>query len=86
MEPQENRAVQLQDAQFVSNGECAVASPGVGWLGRLSRELHWSFLLAAVSVYGACQGVGDAINGVASGFYLKDVQPCSRRRRSSTRA
>ncbi|CAN6240028.1 unnamed protein product [Urochloa humidicola] len=74
MEPHENGAMQLQDAQFVNNGEYAVASPGGGWLGQLSHELHWSFLLAIVAVYGACQGVGDAINGVASWFYLKDVQ------------
>ncbi|KAL6650978.1 hypothetical protein ACP70R_009903 [Stipagrostis hirtigluma subsp. patula] len=55
------------------NGECRVALP-CGWLGRLSRELHWSFALAVVAVYGACQGVGDAVNGVASGYYWKDVQ------------
>ncbi|OEL30360.1 putative folate-biopterin transporter 2 [Dichanthelium oligosanthes] len=85
MEPPEDEILQLQDAgggggsvsishtQGGSNGECCVASPGV-WLGRLSRELHWSFLLAVVAVYGACQGVGDALNGVASGYYWKDVQ------------
>ncbi|EAY94725.1 hypothetical protein OsI_16503 [Oryza sativa Indica Group] len=49
-------------------GECG------GWLRRLSRELHWSFVLAVVAVYGACQGVGDAVGGVAAGYYWKDVQ------------
>uniref|UniRef100_A0A0D9W6R8 Major facilitator superfamily (MFS) profile domain-containing protein n=1 Tax=Leersia perrieri TaxID=77586 RepID=A0A0D9W6R8_9ORYZ len=47
---------------------------GAGWLRRLSRELHWSFVLAVVAVYGACQGVGDAVGGVAAGYYWKDVQ------------
>ncbi|CAL5068692.1 unnamed protein product [Urochloa decumbens] len=84
MEPPEDGDLQLQDAaggagsvsytQGGSSGECCVASPGGGWLGRLSRELHWSFLLAVVAVYGGCQGVGDALNGVASGYYWKDVQ------------
>ncbi|KAF8703603.1 hypothetical protein HU200_032422 [Digitaria exilis] len=85
MEAPEDGAIQLQDvaagggsasASYTkdgSDGQRCVASPG-GWLGRLSRELHWSFLLAIVSVYGACQGVGDALNGVASGYYWKDVQ------------
>ncbi|KAF8704229.1 hypothetical protein HU200_031727 [Digitaria exilis] len=85
METPEDGTIQLQDvaagggsasASYTkdgSDGQCCVASPG-GWLGRLSRELHWSFLFAVVSVYGACQGVGDALNGVASGYYWKDVQ------------
>ncbi|KAF2930515.1 hypothetical protein DAI22_05g141800 [Oryza sativa Japonica Group] len=47
--------------------------PG-GWLRRLSRELRWSFVLAVVAVYGACQGVGDAVGGVTAGYYWKDVQ------------
>ncbi|CAL5031209.1 unnamed protein product [Urochloa decumbens] len=84
MEPPEDGDLQLQDAaggagsvsytQGGSSGECCVASLGGGWLGRLSRELHWSFLLAVVAVYGGCQGVGDALNGAASGYYWKDVQ------------
>ncbi|CAL5016112.1 unnamed protein product [Urochloa decumbens] len=84
MEPPEDGDLRLQDAaggagsvsytQGGSSGECCVAFPGGGWLGRLSRELHWSFLLAVVAVYGGCQGVGDALNGVASGYYWKDVQ------------
>ncbi|RLM75690.1 putative folate-biopterin transporter 2 [Panicum miliaceum] len=43
-------------------------------LRRLSRELHWSFVLAVVAVYGACLGVGNAVGGVAAGYYWKDVQ------------
>ncbi|CAL5026631.1 unnamed protein product [Urochloa decumbens] len=84
MEPPEDGDLRLQDAaggagsvsytQGGSSGECCVAFPRGGWLGRLSRELHWSFLLAVVAVYGGCQGVGDALNGVASGYYWKDVQ------------
>ncbi|XP_044320700.1 probable folate-biopterin transporter 3 [Triticum aestivum] len=58
------------------NGGC-IAPNGTlpcGWLGRLSRELHWSFVLAVVAVYGACQGVGSSFGSVAAGYYWKDVQ------------
>ncbi|XBI93156.1 probable folate-biopterin transporter 2 [Triticum dicoccoides] len=52
--------------------ECGVASP-FRWLRRLSRELHWSFVLAVFAVYGACQGVGNAVGVVAASYYSKDV-------------
>lgn len=52
--------------------ECGAASP-FRWLRRLSRELHWSFVLAVFAVYGACQGVGNAVGVVAASYYSKDV-------------
>lgn len=52
--------------------ECGVASP-CRWLRGLSRELHWSFVLAVFAVYGACQGVGNAVGMVAATYYYKDV-------------
>lgn len=77
MEPREDRPLQLQETAAASAGcgcgKCWVASP-CWWMGRLSRELHWSFVMAIVTVYGACQGVGNAIGGVAAGYYWKDVQ------------
>uniref|UniRef100_A0ACD5US53 Uncharacterized protein n=1 Tax=Avena sativa TaxID=4498 RepID=A0ACD5US53_AVESA len=54
------------------SGEWRVASP-CRWLRRLSRELHWSFVLAVFAVYGACQGVGNAVGVVAATYYCKDV-------------
>ncbi|CAD6263183.1 unnamed protein product [Miscanthus lutarioriparius] len=73
MEHREDGPLQLQETAAGDRGKCCVASP-CEWLGRLSRELHWSFVLAVVAVYGACQGVGNAIGGVAAGYYWKDVQ------------
>ncbi|TKW05241.1 hypothetical protein SEVIR_7G163200v4 [Setaria viridis] len=77
MESQEDRALRLQESAGggcgVTIGKSCVAFP-CRWLRRLSRELHWSFVLAVVAVYGACQGVGNAVGGVAAGYYWKDVQ------------
>ncbi|KAL6903638.1 hypothetical protein ACP4OV_004451 [Aristida adscensionis] len=76
MEPRADGPLQVQETAADGgggNGERWVASP-CGWLRRLSRELHWSFVLAVVAVYGSCQGVGNAVGGVAAGYYWKDVQ------------
>ncbi|KAJ1271743.1 hypothetical protein BS78_06G149500 [Paspalum vaginatum] len=75
MEPQKDAPLQLQETDDASGGggDCCVASP-CGWIVRLSHELHWSFVIAVVAVYGACQGVGNAVGSVAAGYYWKDVQ------------
>nr|CAB3485018.1 unnamed protein product [Digitaria exilis] len=78
MEPQEDGDLRLQEPAAGGGrggiiGKCFVGSP-CAWLRRLSSELHWSFVLAVVAVYGTCQGVGNAVGGVAAGYYWKDVQ------------
>ncbi|PNX78744.1 putative folate-biopterin transporter 2-like protein [Trifolium pratense] len=40
----------------------------------LSREMHWSFVFGVVVVYGISQGVGGALAGVGTKYYMKDVQ------------
>ncbi|KAM0839620.1 hypothetical protein ACQ4PT_060214 [Festuca glaucescens] len=73
---QEDRSIQKASAtdsdSSDGSGECGVASP-YRWLRRLSRELHWSFVLTVFAVYGACQGVGNAVGVVAATYYCKDV-------------
>lgn len=77
--PRQEIAAQM-DRQEEEDDDAALREAGGGasfpggWLRRLSRELHWSFVLAVVAVYGACQGVGDAVGGVTAGYYWKDVQ------------
>ncbi|CAL5068693.1 unnamed protein product [Urochloa decumbens] len=77
MEPREDGPLHLQEPAAggcgAIIGKSCVASP-CRWLRRLSRELHWSFVLVVVAVYGACQGVGNSVGGVAAGYYWKDVQ------------
>lgn len=51
MEHREDAPLQLQETGRGDRGKCCVAFP-CGWLGRLSRELHWTFVLAVAAVYG----------------------------------
>lgn len=78
MDPRDREDGPIQEAGAAGSdsgdgsGECSIASP-YRWLRRLSRELHWSFVLAVFAVYGACQGVGNAVGLVAATYYCKDV-------------
>ena len=72
MDPDAKEGGPLQEAGRNGSAECGVASP-FRWLRRPSRELHWSFVLAVFAVYGACQGVGNAVGVVAASYYSKDV-------------
>ncbi|XP_027332530.1 probable folate-biopterin transporter 2 [Abrus precatorius] len=44
------------------------------WFSMLSREMHWSFVFGVVVVYGISQGLGGALAGVGTKYYMKDVQ------------
>ncbi|GFQ06273.1 probable folate-biopterin transporter 3 [Phtheirospermum japonicum] len=45
-----------------------------GFLKKLSDELHWSFVLGVVIVYGINQGVGLGLSKVSTQYYMKDEQ------------
>lgn len=44
------------------------------WFSMLSREMHWSFVFGVIVVYGVSQGLGGALSGVGTKYYMKDVQ------------
>ena len=46
----------------------------VYWFKTLVSEMHWSFVFGVVIVYGISQGLGGALNRVATEYYMKDVQ------------
>ncbi|XP_048134306.1 probable folate-biopterin transporter 2 isoform X2 [Rhodamnia argentea] len=46
----------------------------IQWLRMLAAEMHWSFVLGVVFVYGISQGLGGALSRVATEYYMKDVQ------------
>lgn len=52
---------------------CCFGAP-IQWLRMLAAEMHWSFVLGVVFVYGISQGLGGALLRVATEYYMKDVQ------------
>ncbi|XP_010532070.1 PREDICTED: probable folate-biopterin transporter 3 [Tarenaya hassleriana] len=46
----------------------------VRWLRMLIDELHWSFFLGVIIVYGVSQGLGHGLSKVSTQYYLKDEQ------------
>lgn len=46
----------------------------IQWLKMLSDELHWSFVLGVVIVYGTSQGFGVGLSRVSTQYYMKDEQ------------
>lgn len=46
----------------------------IEWLKMLSEELHWSFVLGVVIVYGVSQGLSVGLSRVSTQYYMKDDQ------------
>lgn len=46
----------------------------LNWLKKLSDELHWSFVLGVVIVYGINQGICLGLSKVSTQYYMKDEQ------------
>lgn len=44
------------------------------WFKMLGQELHWSFVLGVVIVYGISQGLGVGLSKVSTQYYMKDEQ------------
>ncbi|KAF5196205.1 Folate-biopterin transporter 1 protein [Thalictrum thalictroides] len=44
------------------------------WFKMLAKEMHWSFVLGVVVVYGINQGLGGGLGRVGTDYYWKDVQ------------
>ncbi|XP_065868579.1 probable folate-biopterin transporter 3 [Euphorbia lathyris] len=44
------------------------------WFKMLGEELHWSFVLGVVIVYGISQGLGVGLSKVTTQYYMKDDQ------------
>ncbi|KAK4799862.1 hypothetical protein SAY86_025227 [Trapa natans] len=44
------------------------------WFKMLADEMHWTFVLGVVIVYGINQGLGGALARVGTEYYMKDVQ------------
>ncbi|CAN6582827.1 unnamed protein product [Malus baccata var. baccata] len=55
-------------------GCCGALCTPIQWFRMLCVELHWSFVLGVVVVYGVSQGLGGALYRVGTEYYMKDVQ------------
>lgn len=51
----------------------SVSTP-MHWFRKLQSELHWSFLVAVLIVYGINQGLGMGLSRVTVQYYMKDDQ------------
>ena len=55
-------------------GFCDCCCIPIHWFKMLATEMHWSFVLGVVVVYGISQGLGGALARVGTEYYMKDVQ------------
>ncbi|CAN8270682.1 unnamed protein product [Cochlearia groenlandica] len=46
----------------------------IRWLKMLIEELHWSFFMGVIIVYGINQGLGKGLSKVSTQYYFKDEQ------------
>ncbi|XP_057767758.1 probable folate-biopterin transporter 3 isoform X2 [Salvia miltiorrhiza] len=74
MDQEEGFPPQAQIERGAKNGIFGLILSPFSWLKRLSDELHWSFVLGVVIVYGINQGVGLGLSKVGTQYYMKDEQ------------
>lgn len=56
------------------NGFLALVLRPINWLKMLGEELHWSFVLGVMIVYGISQGFAVGMIKVSTMYYMKDEQ------------
>ncbi|OWM69895.1 probable folate-biopterin transporter 2 [Punica granatum] len=74
-EEEEEDAMSMEETGPPKGGRLGqLFSAPILWLRMLSDEMHWSFVLGVVFVYGINQGLGGALAKVGTEYYMKDVQ------------
>ncbi|XP_041001241.1 probable folate-biopterin transporter 3 [Juglans microcarpa x Juglans regia] len=75
-DPEENVHVvaQRQEKNPRKMGFWGLLTSPIDWLKMLCVELHWSFVLGVVIVYGISQGLGVGLSRVSTQYYMKDEQ------------
>ncbi|GAV80075.1 BT1 domain-containing protein [Cephalotus follicularis] len=64
----------LEEEYEPKGGWCQWILTPVYWFKMLANEMHWSFVIGVVVVYGISQGLGGALSRVGTEYYMKDVQ------------
>ncbi|KAB1204786.1 putative folate-biopterin transporter 2 [Morella rubra] len=70
----EEASVDTEEENESKMGFCGCSCIPITWLKMLATEMHWSFVLGVVVVYGISQGLGGALSRVGTEYYMKDVQ------------
>lgn len=70
----EEASVDTEEENESKMGFCGCSCIPISWLKMLATEMHWSFVLGVVVVYGISQGLGGALSRVGTEYYMKDVQ------------
>lgn len=70
----EDVATILKHESAKRRGCCGCLWKPIYWVKMLAMELHWSFVLGVVGIYGISQGLGGALARVGTEYYMKDVQ------------
>ncbi|KAL6563199.1 hypothetical protein OROHE_005786 [Orobanche hederae] len=65
---------QAQNEKDSKNGILGLLLSPFNFLKKLSDEMHWSFVLGVVIVYGINQGIGLGLSKVSTQYYMKDEQ------------
>lgn len=50
-----------------------IMSP-IHWISKLCNELHWTFVMGVIAVYGISQGLSMGLSRVTMQYYMKDEQ------------
>lgn len=69
----EDASGETEENEF-KTGFCGCFCIPINWIKMLATEMHWTFVFGVVVVYGISQGLGGALNRVATEYYMKDVQ------------
>ncbi|KAG8379581.1 hypothetical protein BUALT_Bualt07G0103800 [Buddleja alternifolia] len=65
---------QAQKEKSQRNGVSGLILGPFNWMKKLNDELHWSFVLGVVIVYGINQGVSMGLSKLSTQYYMKDEQ------------
>lgn len=65
---------QTQREKKIDGGVWDIINRPIYWVKMLNTELHWSFVLGVVIVYGINQGVAIGLSKVSIQYYMKDEQ------------
>ncbi|KAL2234541.1 UNVERIFIED_CONTAM: putative folate-biopterin transporter 3 [Sesamum indicum] len=74
MDQDEKFSLQGKQEKLPKNGVLGMIVSPFKWVKKLSDELHWSFVLGVVIVYGINQGLCLGLSKISTQYYMKDEQ------------